>query len=409
VTTLEDRLRDAFRADADTVNPESVPAFTGIPSRPVARRPRLLTPVAAAIAIVVIAGGVAGTSSLLHARARQPGGAARTGHLATPPGATAGVPLPVLGEDGQQPPRAVAASASAPGVPRFFVTDEPAAGPDADRLVVRDSQTGKIAGTVTPPAGKFFGSVTATAGDRTFVAAVMGSDGQPCVNQLYQFQLNGSGRPGPLTALHVSVPGNFNETNTLTVTPDGRTIAYATYLCGQGRGEFGVIDLATRRVRVWSEGSIMFPVGLSLSADGRLLGFAELGGPARILRTGAAAGSIISRSRLLSRHSYWVALTGDGSAFYGCTISPPRLPLPQAGSLTYFWQAVGSRQQHVIASWRSVRAPQCMASLDPSGPYVLVQFPAGSSDLRPVILDLQTGRAATIPAPAYYGPLTVAW
>jgi hypothetical protein len=427
VSTLEDRLRAAFRADADTVSPDSVPDFagiTGIKSSPVAGRARLITPVAAAIAIVAIAAGVAGTSSLLHGRAQQPRGAPSSRGQATPrkvaigplatshrltPGAIAAgpLPVPVLGEDGQQAPRAVAASASAAGVPRFFVADEPATGPHANQLVVRDTQTGKIVGTLTPPAGKFFGSVAA-AGNRTFVAAVMPTNGQPCVNQLYQFQLNASGQPGPLAALHVAVPGTFNETDTLAVSPDGSTIAYATYLCDQGRGEFGVIDLAARRVRVWSAG-LTFLVGLSLSADGRLLAFAEIGGPGRILRTGAAGGSIIARSQIVSRDSYWVALAPDGAAFYGCTISPARLPIPQEGNLTYFWQAMGSTQQHVIAKWRNVNSPQCMASLDPSGPYLLVQLPTTNDYVRPVILDLRTGATTSIPAMINYAPLTVAW
>jgi hypothetical protein len=420
VSTLENRLRDAFRADADTVSPDSVPDFAGMQSKPVAGRASLITPVAAAIAIMAIAAGVAGTSSLLHGRAQQPRSAPSSGRQATPRKALIGplpsphrvspaqvaagpLPVPVLGEDGQQAPRAVAAFASAAGVPRFFVTDESGIGPHADQLVVRDSLTGKIVGTVAPPTGQFFGSV-AGAGNRTFVAAVMPTGGR-CVNQLYQFQLNASGQPGPLTALHVAVPGNFSETDTLAVTPDGRTIAYATYICGQGRGEFGVIDLATRRVRVWSAAGLTFPVGLSLSANGRLLAFAEPGDPARILNTAAAVGSITARSQILSRNGDWVALAGDGTSFYGCTSSG----VGQKSSLTYFWQAVGSTQQHVIASWRNVRPSECMADLDPSGPYLLVQFPTTNNYVRPVILDLRTGATTSVPGPAYYGGLTVAW
>jgi hypothetical protein len=402
VSTLEERLRDAFRADADTVRPESVPAFTGT-RRAVAGRARLLTPVAAAVAIAAIAAGAAGTSSLLHGRAQHAGPAPSAGHQ------TLAGSAPVLDEHGQQTPRSVAPSAPARGVPRFYVTDEPDSGPHANQLVVRDSQTGKIVGAVAPPSRQAFGAVAATAGDRTFVAAVMPAYLPPCASQLYQFRLSNSGQPGPLVALHVAVPGIFNETDTLAVTPDGRTIAYATYQCGQGQQDYGVIDLATRHVRVWTGSSSAFPVGLSLSADGRLLAFADLGGPARILSTAAPAGPIVARSRVLSRHGDWVALAGDGSAFYGCSITPAHLPLPQKGTLTYFWQAVGHAPQFVIATWRNVSTPQCMASLDPSGRYLLMQFPTARGDVRPVILNLLTGRTTSIQAPAYYGPLTVTW
>jgi hypothetical protein len=410
VSTLEDRLRVAFRADADTVRPDSVPAFTALPIRPVARRARLLTPVAAAIAIAAIAAAAAGTSALLHGSAQRPGrGSSRVHNPAPGTAIAAPLPLPVLGENGQHAPRAVSTSGLARGVPRFFVTDEPADGPDADMLVVRDSHTGKIVGTVAPPHRKYFASVAATGDDRAFVAAVMPNSTRTCGAQLYQFTLNANGQPGPLVALHVAVPGNFNETDTLAVTPDGRTIAYTTFLCGLGTREYGVIDLATRHVSVWSASGFTFPVGLSLSADGRLLAFAVLGEPARILRTTAAGGSILARSQILSSDSNWVALAGNGSAFYGCMISPSPSPSAQKGSLTYFWQAVGSSQPHIIASWHNLSTPQCMANLDPSGHYLLVQFPQANDYVQPTILNVHSGRTTSIPSPAYYGPLTVAW
>jgi hypothetical protein len=405
VSTLEDKLRDAFRANADTVRPESIQAFDGMPARRVAGRTRLFTAAAAAVAVVAITVGVWGTSSLLHGQAHGSGGGnPSSGHRARDRGlATGPLPVPLLGP---QAPRAVAASAPAHGVPPFYVTPEPANVPHASDLVIQSSASGKIVGAVVPPRRKFFASVAAV-GDETFVTALIPINGQPCVNTLYQFRLSSSGQPGPLAALHITVPGNFNETNTLAVTPTGRIIAYATYICDTGTEEYGVIDLATRSVRIWTgPGLDSLPAGLSLSADGRLLAFADVGGPARILSTGAAGGSILSHSRILSRDSFWVALAGDGSAFYGCTFSP-RSP-SQRARLTYFWQAVGNSQRHVIATWPNVSGPQCMASPDSSGHALLVQFPAGS-DVRPVILNLRSGRTTSIPAPAYYGPATIAW
>jgi RNA polymerase sigma factor (sigma-70 family) len=57
--------------------------------------------------------------------------------------------------------------------------------------------------------------------------------------------------------------------------------------------------------------------------------------------------------------------------------------------------------------------PQCWASLNPSGQYLLVQYsvsvPNASDWVRPAILDLRSGRLTQIAAPAYYRPLDVAW
>lgn len=408
MSRLEDRLRAAFRADADTVTPDSVAPYARQPGKRAARRTRLLLPVAAGIAVAAIAAGVWAASPVSPDRALRPGTAPSAQQQTPDQGPIPGsLPMPVIG---QQAPRAVASSAAAPGVPPFFVAAEPDNVPHQDDLVVQDTATGKITGILVPPNGTFFPSVAATSGDRTFVTAVMPHDGQPCLDQLYQFQLNSSGQPGPLVPLNVTLPGNFNENDTLAVTPDGRPIAYSTYVCGEGTSEFGVIDLTTRHVRVWSagEGAAGFASGLTLSADGRLLAFAEQGAP-RILTTDASPGPILARSRILSSPGAdWVALAGDGSTFYGCTLSISRFKA-DSSTLTYYRQTVGSAQRQVIASWHNLNNSECMATLDPSGSYLLMQFPSISSDEQPAILDLRTGTMTSIPAPPYYGPLTVAW
>lgn len=114
-------------------------------------------------------------------------------------------------------------------------------------LVVRDTATGKIAGRLSPPSGAVFKAVAAPADDSTFVTAV--ALGNACTSELYQFRLNRQGQPGPLVPLHITVPGNYSEAGDLAITSDGRTIAYATYLCGRGVGEVGVINLAAGHVR----------------------------------------------------------------------------------------------------------------------------------------------------------------
>ena len=214
--------------------------------------------------------------------------------------------------------------------------------------------------------------------------------------------------PAQATAHHGA--RDLYQLGDLAVTPDGRTIAYDTYLCGKGRGELGVVDIPSRTVRVWTTGFVLIR-GLSLSADGRLLVFDELARGTRILRTGSAPGPLLARSNGLSRTMDWAALSGDGNSVYACRVLPPGSP--SIGTMIYYQYRIATGRQRVIAR-SMLQAPYCWASLDPSGHYLLVQYPTtvphASGWQRPVILDLRTtGHATAVHAPVYYGPLDVAW
>jgi hypothetical protein len=234
-----------------------------------------------------------------------------------------------------------------------------------------------------------------------------------CSSQLYQFQLNDQGRPGPLVPLHIAVPGNYSEPGDLAITPGGRTIAYATYQCGD-EGELGVIDLATRHVAVWSNPDVALDLaGLSLSANGGLLVYDTLPG-ARILNTSAPAGSVLERSRPVPGIAGWAALAGSGDSLYGCGISPSSMPPPSTGTVTYYTSPLAGGQQGVVASWPNVSPPQCWASLEPSGGYLLVQYQESfprADWVRAAVLDIRSGRSTNIRVPASvgYGPLDIAW
>jgi hypothetical protein len=429
MSTLEDRLRDAFAADADLVRPESIPAAPparparAAPGRPGSRRARVLIPLASAAAVIAIVTSLSLAAPQLLPGARPGPGPANSGPTGlfapTPGGSSASpgvlrpVPMPVLAADAS---RGVPSSAPAPGVPRFYVTVYNAPAGPVNYIVVRDTTAGQVVATITPPAGHFFAGMAATAGDRTFVTAVEPNSG--CTSQLYWFQLNRQGRPGPLVPLHVTVPGTYSETGDLAITPDGGTIGYATYLC-DAEGEVGVIHLATRQVRTWSEdfsppNVSVSPIGLSLSADGRLLGFTTFAGT-RVLQTSAPAGPLAARSQLVSGNVIWAALAADGDALYGCAVSPYRSGglIPSVGTLTYGLIPLTGGGSKVIASWPGVTGPQCYASLDPAGNYLLVQFPTIANGVddwsRPAILDLRTGKLTEINAPAFYGPFDIAW
>jgi hypothetical protein len=434
MSTLEDRLRDALRADADLMRPESVPAGPpprsawtaprwAVPRRLGSRQTRVLIPVVAAAAVITLVTGLSLAASLLWPGSNpRPGAAGSSPSSLGPSPAPSGghpsarlgpVPLPVLAADAS---RGVPASAPAPGVPRFYVMAYNAPSGGVNYLVVRDTATGRVTAQINPPAGHFYATVTAPSGDRMFVTAVMSNSG--CSSRLYQFRLNPQGRPGPLVPLNITVPGNTSTYGDLTITPDGGTIGYATYLCN-GEGEVGVIHLATRQVRVWAvdEGpgnQNGTPMAVSLSPDGSLVGYASFDGTS-VLLTSAPTGSLTARIRLVSRTVIWAAIAGDDDTMYGCSVAPYRSgSIPAAGTLTYGRISVTGGGLQVIASWPHVTNPECYASLDPVGDYLLVQYPTvvpGSDGgwTRPAILDLHTGQLTDINAPAFYGPLDIAW
>jgi hypothetical protein len=302
----------------------------------------------------------------------------------------------------------VPASAPSPGVPRYYVTAEP--DPSND-LAVAATATGKTVYTISPPAGTFFGSVAATAGNRTFLAAATSNSSScPAQTLLYQFQLNDQGQPGPLTPLNITIPGNFSETGDLAITPDGDTIAYATWLCD--RTEVGVIDLASGHVGAWEATSFVSPASLSLSGDGSLLGYEMLSARvAEVLRTNAPSGSLSAHSEVVSRGAAWAALSQDGTTLYACSVPSSRSA--SAGSVTYYARSLAGNGQHVIASWNNLPSPQCWASLEPAGDYLLVQYPVAAKDasgwVQPAVLDIDTGQLTRIAAPSFYGPLDLAW
>jgi hypothetical protein len=411
MSTLEDRVRNALRADAELVRPETIPGVPARPARPTSgwagsRRTRVLIPLSAATAVIAIVAGVS---------------------LAAPQLLSRGSSGPAFLTD----------------VPPFYVTITIAAPTTTDTVVVRNTVTGEITGEIHPPGSSVFAGLAATASDHTFVTAL--DPGTGCAGaQLYSFTLNQLGVPGPLRPLNITLPGSVPQgEGDLAVTPDGGTIAYYSSDsggCGPARGEVGVINLASRAARTWAYPGLATDeiMDLSLSADGQLLGYSTFGGTS-VLPTTAPAGSLQARSRLVSTALIWSAIAPDGKTLYGCAVAPnsgtvvpqysttaPTIPPPvttppssfakapsDLGTLRYSRLSLTGGGEHVIASWANVEGPQCYASIDPAGNDLLVQYPTvadGTDDWsRPAVLDLDTGQLTDINAPAFYGPFDIAW
>jgi hypothetical protein len=361
------------------------------------RRNRALIPLAAAAAVVAVITGVAVAVSLPGPGNRRPGGTS---------------PL-------------------APGVPRFYVEVA-----NAMQVQVYDTATGHVVAAIQAPKGTHLdGQVVALAGDRTFlIAATPGSlttDLWPCISLLYKFQLNEEGQPSPLRRLPITVPGWLSAPNNLSVTPDGRMIAFSSDLgCRPPSGsplEMGVINLATGQMRFWTlrelYGSDVI-YSIALSADGRQLAFSQgtFAQPdpntivARILPTNAPPGSVDQRSAVIPGTAQWgwVALSADGGLLYGCST-----PFGANGAVTYYSESISGGQPQVIASWppEGEESSLCAASPDPSGRYLLIQRPKVSrapasrvsrppnyplvpqfnEQLRLVLMDLRTGQLRNLP------------
>ncbi len=406
--TIEDRLRDAFRADAETVHPEAVRPFASPgarPGRPADRRPRgrIVIPVAAAAAVALIAVGTA----VVLPRALSDHG---RGHQAPPAGIAAGYP------DGQMP--------GGPP-PKFFVAivSLPGGKFDATELEVVNAATGRITGRITSPgAHRNFQAVAPLGNDKTFVAE---ASGIRCDAWFYKFTLTAQGRPAGLTPLAVPmVPGRPVGLSSLATSADGQLLAFTTGRCAaikarQILGHVGVIDLAPRHVTTWSYLVPASPASLSLSANGRLLemvsnpsgGKPELSigrNAAWVVRTSAAPGPLAQRYRKLFGPPTWpsaAVLSPTGSLTWALLPTYHRAALHWQVTLAVYQTTTGRllRSWHIFPRQGYLSDPSLSASV--SGRYLLVfGFNDGVEKL-----DLATGKLTRVPGNNAYLPVDVAW
>jgi hypothetical protein len=362
---IEDRLRDAFRADAEAVSPQSLAGLAERATRARPRRPhwrsRLLVPLAAAAAVTAVIVAVTTLS----------------------PFGSGGSP----------------AAALPAGVPRFYVISYDQSGLS---LVIRSTATGQVTGTIRLPRRRKITSVAPLAGDEAYLALVQPADARPGPNRLEQFTLSKTGRPSALRPLRVPVPAGNPE---FTVTPDGQTIAFF----GGGTRDDTQVEVINRRTgqtRTWTgcacaASASWYGLTLSLSASGKLLAAIPLRGTPpnnwflgiRLLPTTARSGSYTRHSRLVLPGAAWAVLSPSGSTLYAC------LARPGQRQSTWVAYSVATGRQRTIASWHGAYyggGAGCGGAASASGRYELIQLgghghpPAGA-------LDARTGRVIPLP------------
>jgi hypothetical protein len=310
---IEERIRAAASAAADTVAPDSVPPLELPAARPRrfgrrtrgARSPGVrwstwgpwLAPWAAAAAIIALVITLVNVGP----PPTQGGPSGTTGSsLAGPPGIPAGPPVSSYIRSGQ--------------IPRFYVTLTP---PDA---VVHLTENGATLGTIRPslPGGTVI-AVTAAADDRTFVLAEQSQDRTAVA--FYQVRLGSSGRPGALTRLPVSVAAGGTMTG-VALSPDGTKIAIAIGF-QDGLQQIRVAPVRGGPARDWTGrggtiGTQFATRSLSWTADQHTLAFNWSVGQTssvRLLNPDGPGGDLAGASRpaLTLPHS-----ASTGQALYQC-------------------------------------------------------------------------------------------
>jgi hypothetical protein len=381
MNTLEDRVRAAARAAADTVPPDSVPPLWLPPASPAGSRrqswlrspwARRLAPLGAALAVVAVAVAMVVVGRV----AREPAPAPEAGM--SPPGpVTAGPPVSSYVASGQ--------------VPRYFVAIESRGNPNYNPsyAVVRATVTGAALATI--PASAAHGTVvavTAAADDRTFVldeqtfvATDSNADQFFEPRAFYLIRLDASGRPGTPTRLPMTVPGGETVTGSA-LSPDGSKLAVAvepnSVKNDPNLQQIRVYTLATGAVRTWSgDGTIGFGPddarSLSWTDDERTLAFSWA----------AADAGIHTGVRLLDVETGGGSLLADSRQAVSLVNQPLPILMPTTVS------------SPAAPSYESSPAPSYEAS------------PASASGLASPPEPIPTSASASVPAAASVGPTPV--
>jgi hypothetical protein len=295
---IEDRIRAAARAAADTVTPDSVPPLELPPPRP-DRHDRWfrwnrragtswairLAPAAAALAVLVIAIAMVSVS---HPDRYGTSSGGSSASVAGPPGVPAGPPVETYLSSGQ--------------VPRYYVQVTPRGG-TAD-AVVHLTADGGTAATIRAALPHGAVVAVASAGDgRTFVLAEQEAGQDRTAISFYEVRLSPSGYPGTQAKLRPRVPAGTWMTG-LALSAGGSRLAIATQ--GGDVQQVTVYPIGgAGHARTWSAhgGTVGTPFdtrSLSWTADQRTLAFDWSSGgtmSVRVLRTDSSKGNLLTASR----------------------------------------------------------------------------------------------------------------
>jgi hypothetical protein len=383
VNPIEDRLRDAFRADAETIAPETIaPPVTAPPRRraPFAAGPghpafrrhrRLLASVAAAVAVAAIAvtATMAATS-----------GAPADNQSVTPAAKPAHGPVP------------------ARPAPPFLIGVTSIGSAGNQNLGVFNAVTGQRTNVVQPRKGFSFVGTAATGASNSFVVAASPLHGG-CYTLFYRLTLNSRGGLAGMAPLAVPRVNGVLFGSGLAADADGQIIGYSANACGHGHGWVGVIHERSGRTRVWSlTGNGL--VSLSISASGRLLAFGSsrnYGGDGAImaLPTDSPAGPMEQRARTVLPANSGVsgngslALTDGGQTLLACH------EVRRDAVLASYDAATGAQIAR-LHTWPHVEEAPCLIAVTPSGGDVLVTG-TGTTHGIGSRLHLATGRVRVVP------------
>jgi hypothetical protein len=330
VSTIEDRLRNAYQSATQTVRPESLrPSVLphDEPAPPARRgRGRLglsafrgvlrpLAPLAAAAAVVVVAVAAITVPRLFPA---------------APPAAP---PFgPVVGGMSSPSP--------------FLVVVRP---PD---IQVVAAATGRIVARLPPPGARAgWSQAAAGPGGRQFLLAATDQFNACRSLQFFTLTLSGTGTVQGLRPYSAPMTGQMLGSNNwgpgaLAASADGSTIAYVTTNCASsGASQEMITVIRHGTVRTWTSSAQANPTGLSLSGNGSLLGYADLTNhspatspaSARILRTDSAPGPADQRARKVFTDQL------DGGAQAQSTVLSPN------GSTMYLLTATFGARDNLLA------------------------------------------------------------
>jgi hypothetical protein len=253
MNNIEDRLRQAFRADADTIR--DVRSLTGYEAAAKARLnrvTRIVIPLAAAATVAVAAIAVAA------------------------------VP--------KQQPRPPTGGPSGGGIPQFAVlAGNPHARFPANRYAIETKEvaTGRVVARLTHlPHDRLPAAISAFGAPGQFVVAARAR--QSCATWFYQFRLTSTGHLTDLRPLAVpKVTGFMTKqlSQPMAASSNAPIVVAATMSCQATHGfrpyQIHVIDVATKKVTTWTlSGATKAagPDGLAVSADGRSVGLVTAGG-----------------------------------------------------------------------------------------------------------------------------------